>query len=86
MSTLRGLAQLADLQGALCVPTINFTKAMQGQKSLPWGEKSTGEEVAQAQGRNVHCLDDAKYDGTPSGRCVWLVGVGKRAPREFRCL
>ena len=27
---------------------------MQGQKSLPWGEKSTGEEVAQAQGRHVH--------------------------------
>ena len=25
MSTLRGPAQLADLQGALCVPTFNFT-------------------------------------------------------------
>ena len=27
MSTLRGPAQLADLQGALCVPTYNFTNA-----------------------------------------------------------
>ena len=28
MSTLRGLAQLANLQGALCVPTYNLTYAM----------------------------------------------------------
>ena len=27
VSTLRGLAQLADLQGALCVPTFNLTYA-----------------------------------------------------------
>ena len=27
VSTLRGLAQLADLRGALCVPTFNFTVA-----------------------------------------------------------
>ena len=43
---------------------------MQGQKSLPWGERSTGEEVAQAEGRHVHCSDDAKCSGTPSGGCV----------------
>ena len=31
MSTLRGPAQLADLQGALCVPTFNFTCGVDGR-------------------------------------------------------
>ena len=33
----------------------NAKLCMQGQTSLPWGEKSTEEEVAQAQGRHVYC-------------------------------
>ena len=31
MSTLRGPAQLADLQGALCVPTYNITHGVVGK-------------------------------------------------------
>ena len=59
-------------------------EAMQGQKSLPWGEKSTGRRSRHPK---VHTspADDAKYDSTSSGD-AWLVGVGKRAPHGFRCL
>ena len=58
---------------------------MPGQKNLPCGETNTGEKVAQAQGRHVQCLENAVYDGTPSGGCV-VVGFGKRAPHGFRSL
>ena len=36
VSTLRGPAQLADLQGALCVPAYNFT-LLSSDPSLPTG-------------------------------------------------
>ena len=36
VSTLRGPAQLADLQGALCVPTNNLTCGVDGLDLLLW--------------------------------------------------
>ena len=40
MSTLRGPAQLADLQGALCVPTYNFTNGVDELNLLLWQRSS----------------------------------------------
>ena len=34
VSTLRGSTQLADLQGALCVPTYNLALTSQGEENL----------------------------------------------------
>ena len=45
MSTLRGPAQFADLQGALCVPTFNLTCGVDGRterKSMPLSRAMTG--------------------------------------------
>ena len=36
VSTLRGPAQLADLQGALCVPTYNLTNGVVGRTMGFW--------------------------------------------------
>ena len=36
MSTLRGPAQLADLQGALCVPIYNLTNGVVGRTMGFW--------------------------------------------------
>ena len=58
---------------------------MQGQKSLPRGEKSTGEEVVQAQDRHVHCLTTPNVMVLRVGDAC-LVGVGKCAPHGLRCL
>ena len=44
-------------------------RAMQGEKSLPWGEKSTGEKVTQPK-VDTFTADDANCSGTPSGGCV----------------
>ena len=56
---------------------------MQGEKSLPWREKSTGEKVTKPK------VDT--FTATTSPIVVvlrvgdaWLVGVGKRAPHGFR--
>ena len=59
-------------------------KAMQGQKSLPWGEKSTGR-------RSRKPKVDTVLPMTPNVIVLrvgdaWLVGVGKGAPHGFRCL
>ena len=40
VSTLRGPAQLADLQGALCVPAINFTCGVDELDMLLWQRSS----------------------------------------------
>ena len=61
-------------------------KAMQGQKGLPWGEKSTAEEVAQAQGRHDPCLTTPNVlPSTPNVTVLrvgdtWLAGVWKLPP------
>ena len=57
---------------------------MQGEKSLPWGEKSTGEKVTQPK------VDTFTAPTTPIVVVIrvgdaWLAGVGKRAPHGFRC-
>ena len=40
MSTLRGPAQMADLQGTLCVPTFNFTCGVDELDMLLWQRSS----------------------------------------------
>ena len=57
---------------------------MQGEKSFPWGEKSTGEKVTQPK------VDTFTAPTTPIVEVLrvgdaWVVGVGKRAPHGFRC-
>ena len=57
---------------------------MQGGKSLPWGEKSTVEKVAQPKVDTFTAPTTSIVVVLRVGD-AWFFGVGKRAPHGFRC-
>ena len=58
---------------------------MQGQKSLPWGEKSTGRTSRKPKVDMFLALTTPIVTVLRVGD-AWLVGVGKCAPHGLRCL
>ena len=61
VSTLRGPAQLADLQGALCVPTFNLTCRVDGR---------TVEHDDERRRREDYALDQARAAAREASRAV----------------
>ena len=55
---------------------------MQGEKSLPWGEKSTEEKVTQPK-IDTFTAPTTPIVVVPRVGDAWLVGVGERAPHRF---
>ena len=92
VSTLRGPAQLADLQGALCVPTFNFTLSYYYMTALYYAVGRTNEHELLLTGwvghsKTTRLVSERRvclYSGVPGGSNICRVAIERGSLRDFQ--